>query len=177
MLKLRTYHLVVLLVLIHFSVFSQISDFESWTDIGLRKKINEKLSLDLEESIRMNYNPGTIKSFNTDIGAEYELNESIEIKATYRLSMRKRPNGYFSKHRGAFDVTAKNSFNQLKISLRNRTQIEKDSYINEQLDLYPKYENRNRLKLLYNIRGVKTDPFFAIEVFHSLSRWEFLQNF
>jgi len=174
--EINKYLLVLILCLIQFVGFSQFNDIESWTDIGLKRKISNKLSVDFEESIRLNQNSGSIKSFNTDLGVDYKLSKIIELSTTYRLSMRKKPNGYFLKHRANIDIKLSQSFNQFKITFRNRTQVEKDNYINEQTDLYAKSENRNRLKVSYNIRGVKTDPFFAIELFHQLNRWNFYKT-
>lgn len=174
---MRRFFLLSLVSLIQFMLLSQTDDFETWTDIGLRKKINKNLSLNFEESIRLFQNSGNVKSFNTDIGFEYNLNKTIEMKFTYRLTFRKRVNGYFLKNRGNTDIILKKTYNQVKVSFRNRIQLEKDGYINEQSDLYPSLENRNRLKILYNIRGIKNDPFISMEIFHYLNRWRFYDVF
>lgn len=167
--NLNKYSLSLIIICLPHLVFSQFNDFENWIDIGLKKELSKSLSLFFEESIRLNQNYGNLKSLNSDFGATYEINKIFEITACYRLSLKNRPGGYFFKHRGNVDLDFQKNFNHLKISYRNRTQFEKDSYVNDQNDLYISGENRNRLKFSYNLRGIKTDPYLALESFHQIS--------
>jgi len=171
--KLYRWILTMSLFIWHFTCFSQTQDFESWIDFGIGKKLNDKLSVGFEESLRLNQNLGHINSLNSDLVLEYKINQSFEVGGGYRISMKNQPNGYFPKHRVNLDISYKYEISQLKISFRNRTQFEKNSYIENQKDLLPRYENRNRLKLFYNIRGLRTDPFLAFELFHQLSSQDF----
>lgn len=171
--KLYRWILTMSLFIWHLTCFSQTRDFESWIDFGIGKKLNDKLSLGFEESLRLNQNACHINSLNSDLVLEYKINQSFEVGGGYRISMKNQPNGYFAKHRGNIDVTYKNEINQFKISFRNRTQVEKDYYIENQKDIYPQFENRNRIKLFYNIRGLRTDPFLALELFHQISSHNF----
>lgn len=164
---------ILALLIEHFPGLSQTKDFESWTDLAINKKLSDKLTVGIEESIRLHQNAGSINSFNSDLTLEYKINQSIELGGGYRISMKNQPNGYFAKHRGNIDVTYKNEINQFKISFRNRTQVEKDYYIENKKDIYPQFENRNRIKLFYNIRGLRTDPFLALELFHQISSHNF----
>lgn len=173
--KANKYLVLTAILFLQYGALAQYKDFETWLDLGLNKKMSDKLSIGFEESIRLNQNSGSLNNLNSTLGIDYEITDFLEIGLAFRLTLKNRPNGYYFKHRGSIDLSFKKEINQYKITYRNRTQLEKDYYINNQEDLYPQMVNRNRLKLSYNIRGKRTDPYIAIESFHLLNQPNFYQ--
>lgn len=147
----------------------QIYDFGVWSDIGVRKEFFNKVTVSLEEGIRLDNNATNINTINSDMGIQYEIVKNFDVKLSYRYGLKQKTNGYFAKHRTCLDFKLEQKLNTFQFEYRNRTSLSKDTYINEVSDQYTSFENRNKLSILYNIRGVKTDPFIGLESFHSLA--------
>lgn len=159
----------ILVLLFYFiSAHAQTDDFGIWYELSFEKKLTDKLTVGLEESLRTFNNASEFKSFNNDLGFKYTLSDFFSVNLGYRYSINKYENGYFGKHRVYVTFNAEKEINDFKFSYKNKFQINKSSYINEMSDLYPSYNDRNYLKIAYNIRGVKTDPYISAETFHNI---------
>lgn len=161
--------LFYIFLLLTYYGFSQENDMATWVSAGISKEIADDFDISLEQGIRLSDNSSAINSINTDLGLSYSLAKHFDLKLGYRFSNKSKDNGYFAKHRWNIDGSFDTKISRFKFEYRNRFQIEKDTYINEQTDLYPTYENRNKLKIEYNIRGCVTDPYTSVETYHILN--------
>ncbi|MBK8808972.1 MAG: DUF2490 domain-containing protein [Bacteroidales bacterium] len=148
---------------------AQEKDLALWGEVALKKDLTKKISLGLSEEMRFNNNISNLKAINTEIQLSVKLSKIFKADMAYRYGLNQHENGFFAKHRFGISLEAEKEFGSFDLALRSRILLYKDTYSNEQTDLYPNYENRNRLKIGYNIRKFKTDPFFSIESFHAIS--------
>ena len=165
----RITHLFCVVIIGKLSILSQDStltrDFETWSSIGIQKKLlDKKLTLGLQQQFRLDNNSSRLYQYFTNIGANYEIFKNFKIGAGYRfLKDGNKTKGFFTGHRFNVDAGYSHKIDRLKLNYRFRYQ----NRSNAENKAYPTTKYRLRLKVNYNIKKWKLDPFAATELFYA----------
>ncbi len=144
---------------------AQVSnDAGSWITFSLQHPVSKKLTLVIDEELRLKENYQRINLFYTNLGVDYKLNSFIKISPTYRAIQKRRLDGSFSyRHRLMLDVIFKKKFEKFTISERVRYQSEVgDYYTSEKGKLVEQFL---RLKTDLKLTSLKKiSPYISCEV-------------
>jgi hypothetical protein len=152
--------------------FAQENDFQTWTNIGIQKKITDKLKFSLSEELRLCENSSRMKTLYSDAGLTYTLNKTFRIGGFYRLITSYDPaESYTNSQRVYTDISARHEFKRIMVVFRTRFQAR---VLNADRDPgnNPTTYNRNKLTLNYNIRHSSLSPFLGAEMFYQLNNGE-----
>jgi len=157
-------------VLCCFSVMAQ-DDFGSILSVDVTKKITKKFSVSFEEEYRTCSNFGMTERFSHDLGLNYKLTKYLKVGGAYNLiNFNHEKRGWEIRHRYYFYATGSMDAGRFSFSLRERFQSTKRQGVKETATrANPKLYLRSRLKVDYNIRKSKFDPFASVELFHTLN--------
>ena len=162
---------LVILIGICNSTYAQdsvlVRDFESWNGIILKKSfLDKKLDLQLAQQFRLNSNSSRLNNYFTEFGADYEFIKGFKVGIGYRFIRNNRKSGYNNEHRFNADVSYKHKIERITFGYRFRYQNRNDiGAAKDDENRISKY--RLRLKLDYNIKNWKFDPYFTTEVFYA----------
>ena len=136
-------------------------DFETWYSIGAEKKLmDKKLTLGFNQQFRLDNNAGRLYQFFSDFSGDYEIYKNLELGVGYRF-IRDGNKTKVTEHRFNADVNYKQKMDRLRIAYRLRYQVRS----NGEFSGYSTTKYRFRLKLNYNIKGWKLDPYLSSELF------------
>ena len=164
--------LTLLTIFIVNTVFSQTQpvttntkDFSTWFSASLGYKLSKKLTLSVQEQLRLKENASTTDSYFTQFGAAYELVKGLEAGVGYR-SIKFNDNqganqGYINFGRLQFDLSYGHKLSDFSLKYRVRYQTKNQLGI---LDVANK-QIRFKTSIGYNIKGWKLDPKFSVEIF------------
>lgn len=159
---------LIILILFFANSHAQISDAQLWTELGVTAKINKKIKLELQQSLRLRQNISQIDKYYTDFAVNYSLTKRIQLGVNYRFEEEKREEGSFStRHRLAFDASYKYKVKKLTFSLRTRYQTKFYDYYSSETGLVPGNHLRLRLKTSYKIKKYSITPSFSAEVYYA----------
>lgn len=146
---------------------AQTHNHEVWTDASVSYKLLYNLSV--EGSVEARFNElSSLKAINGEFGLTYNITKPISVSLSYKGAEKLRNQGFFITHSGIFSAAYKTKINNLRIGYRNKTVVSRNMYINELSDLYPTYENRNRIKLSYSQKKAFITPVASVESIHTL---------
>jgi len=167
---MKRYKLLLILLSITLSVSAQdnivvTSDFESWSTIGISKKIGDfKLSLD--ENLRLHENSTSIDKFFTDVGVSYKINKYIKLGTNYRFYRNKTTSGdYKNQHRFSGDLKLSYGLDRFDFSYRARLQNKDEDFYKSDLSDNNVNNFRNKLQVEYDIKKTKFEPYVSAELF------------
>jgi hypothetical protein len=145
---------------------AQEQDFQIWGDFSPRYKINKKWRLDGEFGLRTRENSQILKQYYLEFGGRYKINKRFDIATKYRFTNYYR-RGKTSTHRLNADLFYDNKWKRFTWQLRGRYQHEwfASNYSRE----YEERTWRTRLRISYNIRKNKVDPYTKFEHFMGLN--------
>lgn len=147
----------------------RIGDLESWTELGLEKRMMDKaLKINLSLEMRLDENSSHLNNYFTNLSTDYKIRENVIIGLGYRyIRDNKDEDGYQNMHRLNLDLQYKNEIDRLELRYRLRLQRRKDMpFGNMNLaDLTNKV--RLKTKASYNFRNWKLDPAFSAELFYT----------
>lgn len=131
-------------------------DFEDdaalWLNVNLEKKLNDKFDVHFTHSSRINNNVSQYGLGYGDIGLSYHYNKSIKLMGDYVLRRRRNLDGsYSTRHRGYLALMLKKEFGQFTIAYRNLFQGQYTDVYTSENGLVPKFYDRNKLSLKYDI--------------------------
>lgn len=145
-----------------------VRDFESWNSVGIEKKfLDKKLTLALEQEIRMDENSSHLNIYFTDIHVEYKFLKTLKTGAGYRFIRNNKKDGFVNEQRLNFDISYTQKIDRLKFGCRFRVQSRKVLSDNDKEYGYPIVKYRFRFKGIYNIKNWKPDPYMSGEIFYS----------
>jgi hypothetical protein len=158
------------LTLIFFLFFAALikaqpnNDAGMWTTLSISHPFTKKLSLAIDQELRIKENYQRINLFYTNLGVDYKLNKYIKISPTYRAIQKKKLEGYYSfRHRFMLDVTVKKKFNKFTLSERFRYQAEVQDFNTSRKGHLPEQFLRLKTDLKYNLND-KVTPFVSCEL-------------
>lgn len=148
------------------SVYSQETDYTTWTKISVRHEINGRLDFSGGLEWRTEDHLQATDRWGLDLGARYALLPFLKVGGGYEIHYRNRgEDGWKFRYRYHADVTLSARWMRLKFSLRERFQHTWDEVENE-------LRLRSRFKLAYDIPRCKIEPYVSVEMYNSLHRGE-----
>jgi hypothetical protein len=145
-----------------------VRDFELWTGVSAKKSfLDNKLKLGLNQEFRFNDNSTRINNYFTELEASYKFYGNFEAGGGFRYIRNNTNSGYKNENRFFVDLGYGHKFNQLKIDYRLRYQNQREFSSSKDDLLNPTSKFRLKIKLDYNIKNWKLDPYLAIESFYT----------
>lgn len=175
---------------------AQGDDFGMWYEASAQKKINDKWSADVDVEFRTRNDAKTADRWSLGVGGEYKVTKWLKASAGYTLLYDNnrekltynddgaynnwRPSYWGVRHRVNVALTGSMDIGRWTLSLRERWQYtyrpekttERYDFDNrcwEDKTVKSKGRNvlRSRLKVDYNIRKCKVDPYADVELFNA----------
>ncbi|MEP2024557.1 MAG: DUF2490 domain-containing protein [Reichenbachiella sp.] len=152
--------------------YVEVQDFESWTSLALKYKLDKKWTFGLQEQIRLDNNSSEIKSFLTQFTTDYKLSKKFEVGLGLRL-INKNDNkgnkqGYEHYFRYHFDASYKHKLDRFSFKYRVRYQDRSELSVHSSNEGDPEKYVRFKATADYNIKNWKLDPEISGEIFNPL---------
>ncbi len=128
--------LTTLLVALSLLGQAQEWDFLSWYRLKAGGDLTKKISMSVEQQVRLHENSTRVEQTFTEIGLVYDLPKGFELAAAYRFSwVQNTDQSYKNRHRYNIDLGYGKKFWKLKADFRARFQHRPSTYlINERLE-------------------------------------------
>ena len=164
------FQLILLGLLCCFSVAAK-DDFGSVLSVDVTKKIVKKTNLVFEEEHRSRSNFSESERFSHLLELNYKPVSFLKIGGAYNLiNFNHEKRGWEIRHRYIFFATGSLDAKRFTFSLRERFQSTKTQGLEATAKrANPKLYLRSRLKVDYNIRKSKINPFASFELFNTLN--------
>jgi hypothetical protein len=154
---------------------AQVSDFQSWWELEVEKKITGKLDLNGELEQRFKNNSLQYSRSLLTLGASYDLADFLRLSGGVRtVFLMDREQGLETRYRVHMDVRGSYDLRGYDLSLRVRAQYGFDDVLSFRYFQLNSLVNRNRLKVTRHIFGSRFDWFGSVESWHGKngeSRW------
>lgn len=175
----KLFAIALAMVALYQQLKAQTPDTETWTSLGVSKKINKKWNIGAEAELRNGNFYGLIDRASLQLEANYNFNKYLKFSASYQAMEYYdfKYSDYQFRNRFSLGATGKFKISRFTVSLRERAQLttkdESDRIkASGKIDTYkmnPEWMWRNRVKLDYNIRKSKFTPSFSVETFYQLN--------
>lgn len=165
----KSYIVFLLFVFVWNISYTQTITNELWTELGVVTDIANNVSADVVIEARFQEIGPSLKFISGEFGFSYKVSKPISIGISYKCTEKNRPQGFFSSHTGAVALSYKQKFGNVRVAYRNKFETSRDMYTNEITDLYPTFEDRNRLKVSYSRKKALISPSVSVETFHGLN--------
>ena len=140
-----------------------------WTTFSVSKPITKKISLCVDQELRLRENFQRLNLLYTNIGFDYKVNKNLKISPTYRAIQKKLYEPGFSyRHRFQLDITAKKKFNNITLSERVRYQAEVQNYLSSAKGKVPEHYLRFKTDIKYTAPD-KITPYVSCELRYQLT--------
>ncbi|MFH0895527.1 MAG: DUF2490 domain-containing protein [Bacteroidota bacterium] len=134
-----------------FTARAQVKDAGLWTTLSVEKDFSKKISMSIDEEMRLIENCSRIDLFYTNFGMTYKFNKQIRVGFTYRLTEKKQDNNMFSiRNRLMLDLTYKRKFYGFIFQYRSRIQSEIRNYYSSETGKIPSWDWRNKFEVKYD---------------------------
>ena len=145
-----------------------------WVSAAILFDMPKKFSLSLAEESRIrNFSGSLISQVHTDVELGYKLNKRIDFACIYRYAQKREDNQYFyARNRFSAEGSYDNNLRRLGYSYRLKYQIQSKHYKEDYFDEIADQYIRNRIKLTYNIRRTRIEPYLLGELFSPLNRYK-----
>ena len=171
----RIRNLCVLLCVVHYaaSTIGQqdsmvVQDFETWSSFALRTELlDDKLEFKVSQNLRFNENSSALGILFTQFGGSYEIIDGLKLGAAYRYINETDENTGNRQWRAQADLGYGHKLNRFKLSCRLRYQLRDYFQQSKGNGDYPTSKLRLALKLDYNVKNWKLDPYLKAELFHA----------
>ena len=149
---------------------SQTEDFQLWSGIRLEMDIFNKVSVRIEEEIRLPENISIIEDCFTDLGILYNFLDNFTLRGYYRFTRRNEIDDRTSNiHRYCIDLKYEKSIYRWDLALRTRYQSRYKNISSDELGNKPDNYNRSKFSLAYDIYRSPLKPRIWFEVFYQLN--------
>lgn len=162
--------MIILPVLLCLGVNAQ-NDMENAFSAEISKKITSKLTASLEEEFRLCDNFGRIDRFSTTLELSYKVCNFLKGGGAYNLINYNHPTKDWEiRHRYYFFLTGSYKLQRFSFSLRERFQSTYRAGVKETAKrANPKLYLRSRLKVEYDIRRSRFEPYASVEWYNTLN--------
>lgn len=144
-------------------VHAQEADYTTWMKMGTEYGLNDRLDLSAGLEWRTKDHLQVTDRWGLDVGVKYALLPFLKVGGGYEIHYRNRgEDGWKFRHRYHADATLSDRWGRIKLALRERFQHTWDDVENE-------FRLRSRLKLAYDIRDCKVEPYVSVEMYNSLN--------
>lgn len=159
---------VLLLLLFPYFLSAQdstvIRDFETWNGLSLDKSfIDNRLDFQLTQEFRFSDNSTYLNNFFTELQTDFEIFDGLKFGGGYRFIRNRKNSGTVSENRFYTYLAYKHSIERFSLSYRFQFQNQKE--IADIADAVSKF--RLKMKIDYNVKGWKFDPYFSAEAFYA----------
>lgn len=161
--------LIFLFLTIKTTLISQTNDMNLWISFTIDKEITKDIDCSLEQGFRLDENCSQIYNIYTELSAEYDIFDFIEIGATYRFIMAAGDANEFNRnYQLKFDITAKYEISRFELSYKARYQQKKLEYFEDDWSQIPRRHFRNRFSIEYDIRKTSVTPYVSYEFYYAI---------
>lgn len=144
-----------------------INDLRSRTSLGITKELFNKLETFGEIEIGFEENIRELGKLHAEAGIAYSPFKILDIGAKYRFTKNRK--NYSDEYKYtqliALSAEAKYKIDRLKLYYRLQYQTIDDDAISFQQDNTNRNIFKNRLKLKYNLKKTKLNPFISSEIY------------
>lgn len=146
-------------------------DFQSWLDFYVVKKVNDRVSLRVEEELQFGDDSSDFYYYHTDFSVSYKLFPYLSFALAYRHIDTKKNGEWSYEDRPHANITWKGVLGGLQIEDRNRFEWRDRPGVNNFM------RNRNKLTFLYPVTvGAFTfTPYTFVESFIDTDTADFNQ--
>lgn len=165
--------LAFLLVLIFLvpQVFAKTEKFGTWIELSASKKFLKKFEISFVPEFRLQ-DDFTLDEYILEGKLGYKPFNFLSVAGSYRYGINIKNSGNEKMQHVVFDVTGKTSYNRFDASLRARLTNDDDS---EEMQ-WEVFFLRPRIKIDYNIKNWKTDPYISYEFYYDLKNSSVLKG-
>lgn len=155
------------MMLLPLTALAQSDDFQTWSSIEIKKKVDKKLSFALEEELRLCNNSTTFGKNNVALSGTYALHKKLRLGAGYQYSYTNDfDDGYVRGHRLMLNATLRHKTeSNFVLSLRERFQTDWSSAPYE----YASLCLRHKLQVAYSDKDKAWSPFANVELTQALN--------
>ncbi len=157
---------LLFILLISFSSLKAKTDkFGTWIELEFTKEFSKKWEFSVIPEFRFQ-DDFSIDEYIFEGKLAYKPYKFLELATSYRYNTNVKNKGNEISHGVVFDITGSKEFGRFDASLRTRFTNSTDS------DDIPweTFYFRPRIKVKYNIKGIKLEPFVDYELFHNLKQ-------
>lgn len=170
--KLQFLKIILLGVFFTNIVYAQedTNDWASWNSVGLKYKLNEKWSFDLEQHLRLKENISTVDEYFTQLEAKYKILKNFRLGGGLRY-IRENDNqgniqGYENHFRFHLDAIYKHKIDRFSLGYRFRYQNKNELGVSSDEGDYANQNIRLKTSVKYNVKDWSLDPKFSAELFN-----------
>jgi hypothetical protein len=149
----------------------EVRDFETWNSVGIEYKLNKKWDFGLQQQLRLENNSSELKNYFTQMEAQYELFKNFKLGLGLRYinvnDNKGAIQGMEQYFRYQLDASFGHKLKRFKLNYRLRYQNKRELFLESYEVPNLNQAWRFRLKLDYNIRSWKIDPYLAGELFNT----------
>lgn len=158
-------------VLCSLAVGAQRSDLGMWNTLSVNKEITDKLSVGIDQELRLRDNFNTLNLVYTNFGASYKVTDWFKFSLTYRFTDKHKDDlSWGIRHRIMTDLLLKIKPGDFSVSYRARFQWEwRGAGYSDRYGKVPEIFMRNQIKISYKATK-KLEPYVGDEI-----RWQ-IQN-
>jgi hypothetical protein len=166
MMMTRKYCVLLFVIFVPLVVVAQEKDFGIWYGISAEHKLSKKLEIDLSTSVRTYSHASKIEEAFVEGGLTYSLYRNLSIAGFYRLTKSIENNdSYYLRHKYMLDIKGNLPVGNISFSGRFRFQTTIKNYIKDEIDKFPFYTGRIKLKAVYKTPTFPLNPYVYIESF------------
>ena len=137
------------------------NDFQTWQDFYIVKKVNDKVSVRVEEELQFQDDSSDLFYYHTDISAIYKALPYLPFALAYRHVDEKKNGTWSYEDRPHANVTFKGQVQRVIIENRNRFEWRDRPEVNN----FMRYRNRTTLLCPVSVAGSTFTPYVAVEAF------------
>lgn len=155
------------MMLLPFMALAQTDDFQTWSSIEIKKKIDKKLSFALEDELRFCNNSTAFSKNSVSLTGTYSLHKKLRLGAGYQYSYANDfDDGFVKGHRLMLNATLRHKTeSDIVFSLRERFQTDWSSAPDE----YASLCLRHKLQVAYSNKSLDWSPFASVELTQALN--------
>lgn len=144
------------------SVLAQTEKFGTWIEVELTKKFLKKFEISFIPDLRL-HDDFTVDKYQFDSKLSYEPVDFLSLSAAYRIKTNVKTKGNEVSHRYLFDASLKKEVGRFTPSFRARLTNYNDTKEDSKVTFI-----RPRVKVAYDIKGNKIQPYTSYELFHDI---------
>lgn len=163
---------VLILLTGFFSAQAKTKKFGTWVELEFSKKFLKDFKFSVIPEFRFQ-DDFTLDKYVLEGKLGYQPFKHLEFAGSYRMYTNIKKKGNEVSHKLVFDAIGDKDFGRFNASLRTRFSNDNDD--NDDIEKATNYF-RPRLKIKYDIRKNKIDPYVSYEIYHNLSENSFYKN-
>ncbi len=148
------------------------SDWGSRHDFQLKQNISEKWDVLHRYMISKNKDSGYISAGSGDLTLQYNLTNSLYLRAGFRLVKSRRGGGWRTEDRPLFALGHSTTVNGIKISNRSRIEFRKYHFKEDGV----RYRHKISIELPWAFTQLELKPYLEEELFYSFDLGDFQSN-